>query len=480
MCEKENEIIDSDLETCGEDSSELTENIPAPEAEAQAPCDEATDEQPDEAAPADTEENEPDTSEPEVVYRWSYNEQIAADEKAQKKSRRRGVVTYAIVMTACFAVSFGILLATLIAGWDGALSFGSSSGLGSVSGGGDKVIYIKDDYSGSGVLTEQEISTYGNPVVVGITAKTTLGTSTGTGFTLTEDGYIATNSHVVNGAKSITVRLYDGKEYNATLIGESEMDDLAVIKIQATGLPVAKLGNSADAMVGDRVTAIGHPAGLEFGWTATYGRLSAVNRIVKMRESDGTMSKKMMLLQTDTNVNSGNSGGPLFNDRGEVIGIITMKLAGDYEGLGFAIPISAAQPLLNALMTKGTVSGVKSQVSFPRATLGVTGVFVEKDTYYVLTETGIMRLSEDEAATTQGSFKASVSGVLVTGTSLGSDAVGKFQRYDIITAINGRTITSFESMREYLYDYFVGDTVTLTYERAEHLSEVKVTLVHLQ
>lgn len=480
MNERENEMIDSDEESLGKDSSELTQEIPSLEEEEQPPSDEPTAEQPAEIAPTDTEEREPNTSEPEVVYRWSYSEQIAADEKAQKRSRRRGIVTYAIVMTACFAVSFGILLATLIAGWDGALSFGSSSGLGNMNGGGDKIVYIKDDYSGSGVLTEQEISTYGNPVVVGITVKTTLGSSVGTGFTLTEDGYIATNSHVVNGAKSITVRLYDGKEYNATLIGESEMDDLAVIKIQATGLPVAKLGNSTDALVGDRVTAIGHPAGLEFGWTATYGRLSAVNRIVKMRESDGTMSKKMMLLQTDTNVNSGNSGGPLFNDRGEVIGIITMKLAGDYEGLGFAIPISAAQPLLNALMTKGSVSGVKSQVSFPRATLGVTGVYLEKDYYYVLTETGVERLTEDKAAETEGSFKPTVSGVLVTGTSLGTDAVGKFQKYDIITAIDGKTIVSFESMREYLYDCFVGDTVTLTYERAGQQTQVNVKLVDLQ
>jgi serine protease Do len=170
----------------------------------------------------------------------------------------------------------------------------------------------------------------------------------------------------------------------------------------------------------------------------------------------------------------------LFNDRGEVIGIITMKLAGDYEGLGFAIPISAAQPLLNALMTKGSVSGVKSQVSFPRATLGVTGVYLEKDYYYVLTETGVDRLTEDKAAETEGSFKPTVSGVLVTGTSLGTDAVGKFQKYDIITAIDGKTIVSFESMREYLYDCFVGDTVTLTYERAGQEAQVKVTLVYLQ
>ncbi len=281
---------------------------------------------------------------------------------------------------------------------------------------------------------------------------------------------------MVNGAKSITVRLYDGQECKATLIGESEMDDLAVIKIQAKDLPTAKFGDSSKALVGDRVTAIGHPAGLEFGWTATYGRLSAVNRMVKIRESDGTMSKKMLLLQTDADVNSGNSGGPLFNEYGEVIGIITMKLAGDYEGLGFAIPSSTAIPLLNALMKNGTVAGVESQVSFARATLGITGVYVEKEYFYVLTETGVSRLNEEKAKETEGSFRPHATGVLVTGTTSGTDAAEKFQRYDIITAINGRATDSFEAMREYLYDCFVGDTVTLTYDREGQSAQVSVVL----
>ena len=472
MNEKENEIIDPLEEPTVEDGSAPEEASTGNEAD-----DVIQGEEPSTDPTPDTEETKVGTDEPEVVYRWSYAEQLAADRAAKASSRRRGVLTYAIVMTACFAVSFGILLATLFTGWDGPLSFGPVLGNLGNQNGSDRIIYVKDDYEGSGVLTEQEISTAGNPIVVGITVKTTLGGGVGTGIILTEDGYIATNSHVVNGAKSITVRLYNGQECTATLIGESEMDDLAVIKIPAKGLPTAKLGASSKVLVGDRVTAIGHPAGLEFGWTATYGRLSAVNRMVKIRDNDGSMSKKMLLLQTDADVNSGNSGGPLFNDRGEVIGIITMKLAGDYEGLGFAIPISTAVPLLNALMSKGTVTDVQSQVSFARATLGVTGVYVEKEYFYVLTETGIARLTEEQAAQTEGSFRPSATGVLVTGTAVGTDAVGKFQQYDVITAIDGKTIDSFEAMREYLYDRFVGDTVTLTYDRAGQSGQASVVLV---
>ncbi len=395
------------------------------------------------------------TPEPAVTYRWEYQEQVAADEKQNQRKRRRGTLTYAIVMTACFAVCFAILLATLLAGWGGAALFPSDRPTG--SNGADR----------EGALTMQEISAMGNPVVVAISVKTGLGGGIGTGIIMTENGYIATNSHVVNGATEIIVQLYDGKKYKAELIGESEIDDLAVIKINAKKLPCAVFGKSSEAVIGDSVVAIGHPAGLEFGWTSTFGRVSAINRDVKIRDTDGTMIKKMTLIQTDANVNSGNSGGPMFNDRGEVIGIITLKLAGDYEGLGFAIPIDAALPLLTALMEKGTTDGVDSGVSSGRPLLGITGVMVEKDAYYVVLEDYIQRLTEEEAAQVPNSFKALETGVLVTGVTLTSDAHGKIEIGDIMVVIDGITIESFEHMREHLYDCDIGDTVTIEYVRKD-------------
>ena len=411
-----------------------------------------------------------DVNEPQekIVYRWNYAEQQAADAAANADNKRKGMRNYAIVMTLCFAVSFLILIATLIGGWQGAIF--SSSGTD-----GHRVIFIRDE-ADSDVLTMQEISAAGNRVVVAISVKTEKGGGVGTGIVMTEDGYIITNSHVVNDAKEIVVQLYDGAKYRAELIGESEIDDLAIIKIEARGLETAKFGSSSDALVGDRVVVIGHPAGMEFGWTSTFGRLSAINRDVKIRETDGTLIKKMTLIQTDANVNSGNSGGPMFNDRGEVIGIITLKLAGDYEGLGFAIPIDTAMPLLTALKETGTTDGVQSGVSSARPQLGITGVIVEKDQYYVLMDDRILVLTEEQAATTEGSFCASTTGWMVTKVEKNVDAFGKIQVDDIITAIDCVTITSFEDLREYLYDCNVGDTVTLEYVRDGQKGSVRVVL----
>ena len=392
---------------------------------------------------------------PTVVYRWDYQEQTVFDEKQNRRKRRNGALTFALVMTACFAVCFAILLATLVAGWGGNVL--SPVDRPTNSGTVDR----------DGVLSMQQVSAQGNLVVVAVSVKTTTGSGMGTGIIMTSNGYIATNSHVVNGAKEITVQLYDGTKYKADLVGESEINDLAVIKINALNLPCAVFGKSSEAVVGDSVVAIGHPAGLEFGWTSTFGRISAINRNVKIRDTDGTLIKKMTLIQTDANVNSGNSGGPMFNDRGEVIGIITLKLAGDYEGLGFAIPIDAALPLLTALMETGTTNGVDSAVASGRPLLGITGVMVEKDAYYVIMGDYIQRLTEEEAAQEEGSFKALATGVLVTNVTLSSDAYGKIQVGDVMTAIDGIAIGSFEQMREHLYDCDVGDVVSIEYVRKD-------------
>ena len=413
---------------------------------------------------------EQETQQTTTVYRWEYQAQQQADEACARASSRRGVRNYAIVMTVCFAVSLLILFASLIGGWSGVTGTGNSG-----NSGGYREIFIRDGVD-SDALTMQEISAQGNRVVVAISVKTNLGSGVGTGIVMTEDGYIATNSHVVNGATEITVQTYDGKKYPATLIGESEIDDLAVIKINAKGLEVAKFGKSSDALVGDAVVVIGHPAGLEFGWTSTYGRLSAINRDIKIRDDDGTMTKKMTLIQTDANVNSGNSGGPMFNDRGEVIGIITLKLTGNYEGLGFAIPIDSAMPLLTALKEKGTVDGVQSGVSSARPQLGITGRIVEEGKYYVETQIGIAELTEEQAETTEGSFLASATGFYISSILDGTDAALKLKKGDIVTSFDGQPLTVYEQLREYLYECSVGDTITMEYVRDGQKSSVELTL----
>ena len=180
----------------------------------------------------------------------------------------------------------------------------------------------------------------------------------GSGFILSEDGYIVTNNHVIEGANTITVKTRDGKSYNAKLIGTDSSTDLAVIKIDATGLKPAVLGNSSELQVGDTAIAIGNPLG-ELGGTVTTGIVSALDREVTID------NQTMHLLQTNAAINPGNSGGGLFNDQGELIGIVNAKSSGsNIEGLGFAIPIDRTKDVITSLIDNGYVKG--------RASLGVT------------------------------------------------------------------------------------------------------------
>ena len=180
----------------------------------------------------------------------------------------------------------------------------------------------------------------------------------GSGVILSEDGYIVTNNHVIEGANTITVKTRDGKSYNAKLIGTDSSTDLAVIKIDATGLKPAVLGNSSELQVGDTAIAIGNPLG-ELGGTVTTGIVSALDREVTID------NQTMHLLQTNAAINPGNSGGGLFNDQGELIGIVNAKSSGsNIEGLGFAIPIDRTKDVITSLIDNGYVKG--------RASLGVT------------------------------------------------------------------------------------------------------------
>ncbi len=190
--------------------------------------------------------------------------------------------------------------------------------------------------------------------VVGIEAEIYSGyvtTRTGSGIILTEDGYIITNSHVISGCDSINVTLDDGTDYFAFVVGDDSYSDIAILKIDAKKLTPAELGDSDQVEVGQAAIAIGNPTGQLQG-TATFGIISGVNRNIMV---DNTV---MNLLQTDAAINSGNSGGPLLNQQGQVIGINSAKVSiSGYEGLGFAIPINAARPIAEELVRSGSVSG---------------------------------------------------------------------------------------------------------------------------
>ncbi len=194
-----------------------------------------------------------------------------------------------------------------------------------------------------------------NQVTTNIFGEITETASSGSGFIISQDGYIVTNYHVVEGATKLTVIISDGTEYDAKLIGYEESNDLALLKVEATGLSVAKLGSSDDLIVGDQVVAIGNPLG-QLTNSLTVGYISAKDRNVT---TDGTL---INMLQTDPAINPGNSGGPLFNMKGEVIGITTAKYSGttnsgaSIEGIGFAIPMDDVVGMIQELIENGYVS----------------------------------------------------------------------------------------------------------------------------
>ena len=285
--------------------------------------------------------------------------------------------------------------------------------------------------------------------VVSISSMTSSGTSSGTGIIMSPDGYVITNHHVITGALVISVLTNDNQEYEAALVGSDEMSDLAVLKIDARGLQTAEFGDSSKLRVGDSVVAIGDPLGVQLRGTMTNGIISAINRDLTVGD------RTMTLIQTNAALNNGNSGGPLINCYGQVIGINTVKMSSYYtatasvEGLGFAIPISVAKPIIDELIENGYVAG--------RPAIGISGDSLPSyyRTYYRLPD-----------------------GVYVTSVNEGSDAKAKgIREGDIVTAINGEKICSIDELNTVKNQYAAGDEVTLTIYRSGAYYEVTVTLV---
>ena len=260
--------------------------------------------------------------------------------------------------------------------------------------------------------------------------------SAGSGFVLTADGYIVTNYHVVKDADTVTVTMYNGDEYNALYVGGDEDYDIAVIKVEATGLPAVTLGDSSTLNVGDHVLAIGNPLG-ELTFSMSGGMVSSVNRTINV---DGT---PFNMIQTDASINPGNSGGPLMNSYGEVVGIVSAKYSSysdeSVEGLGFAIPINDVYAMIEDIMTNGYVTN--------KPYLGIFG--------------GSM--TEQMAA----QYRYDISkGVFVYSVEEGSAAEkAGLQMGDVITKVDGTDISTMEDLTAVKKQYSAGDTVTFTVYR---------------
>lgn len=254
--------------------------------------------------------------------------------------------------------------------------------------------------------------------------------SEGSGIIITGDGYIVTNAHVVSGASYLKVVLSSDEVLEAKLVGMDEITDLAVVKIEKTGLTPAEFANSDEVNVGEDVMAIGNPGGLEFSSSVTKGIASAVNRQFEI--SDGY---NMNTIQTDAAINPGNSGGPLVNMQGQVIGINSVKyVATGYEGLGFAIATNDATPIINDLIENGRVTS--------RGILGVTGLYLDEMSarYYGLPRGFFLQEVDNQNA-------------------------GGLQKGDVITAVEGKELTSESMIKGAISGKAPGDTVEVTYYR---------------
>lgn len=309
----------------------------------------------------------------------------------------------------------------------------------------------------SGSMSASDIYAAACQQVVGITTEltyqnffgqTSSQAVSGSGFIITEDGYILTNYHVISyaaqGNYDITVMTYDGTSYTAKIVGVDASNDIAVLKIDATGLTPVSFGDSDEMSVGDTVYAVGNPLG-ELQFTMTTGHVSALDRTITTDEG----SVPINMFQIDAAVNSGNSGGPVYNDAGQVIGIVTAKYSSSgVEGLGFAIPINDAVNLANELMENGVVTN--------KVQLGITTQTVPASVaqYYNMVE-GAYVYSVNEGSCAE---KA--------GLQIG----------DIITAVGSKEIASSDALKAALRGFAPGDTTDLTVYRGGKTVTVTVTL----
>ncbi len=381
---------------------------------------------------------EDEYSHSDVRRKTQYSYKNGSVEKVTTIIHRQSKGTILLTAISFFLVGAMLFSAFILAGkfFDGIFSFGGTS-------------------LNSGVLNEIYERNVSGVVLISSVSKTQDGMvaeNIGTGFFVTEDGYILTNEHVVRDAADIAVKLFDGTEHTATLIGKDVLTDVAVIRIDGTGYNALSIGDSASVRTGDFVMAIGHPTGIELAFTATYGNVSAIARDINI---DGKVNN---YIQIDAALNPGNSGGPLFDINGNVIGMNTAKTTAaghdddgeliSAEGLGYALPISKVMELYSSIITSGTGSQ-------PGLGLQVITIEPERAQYYNIPV-----------------------GVLVyTVTKDGpADKAGLYPN-DIITSVDGVTITTSDEFIAIVRSHKVGDTIHIGYQSGNEKKECDVTLI---
>lgn len=373
-----------------------------------------------------------------------HNEQTEAQPPKKEKTpfwKKKGAVIACLLVAAMLAGFCGSAIGNAV--------FSSGSGTTVYEGKRPSTVVNTSEVDTSKKMTAAEVYAANVNSTVGITTQvttnfwgyTTQSAASGSGFILTADGYLLTNYHVIESASSIKATLYNGKSYDATLIGYDESNDIAVLKIDAEGLTPVTLGDSDNLNVGDDVIAIGNPLG-ELTFSLTSGSVSALNREVTL-SSNVTMN----LIQTDCAINSGNSGGALFNLYGEVVGITNAKYSGSsgsgasIDNIGFAIPINSVRSIVDSIIEKGYVT--KPYIGVMVSDVG------EESTKYGLPE----------------------GAAVVSVTEGGPAEKAGIKANDIITEVNGKAISGKSDLSAVISEHAAGDKLTLSiYRQGETLS----------
>lgn len=359
------------------------------------------------------------------------------DKKGRKRDKKSGsqFVGYIVVS---FTLVMAFILAVAALGFAPQNSEGEAPEREDGAQDAQNVIYVQPYGGEDGALSTPEIYALCKESVVSVCVKSNKGEGIGSGFVLREDGYIATANHVIESAKEITVALSDGSEYKAELVCGESMTDLAVLKIDARGLVPCEKGDSSALATGARVAAIGTPASLDYAGSICSGEVSYARREVRIYGGDGgSLEKKMSLIQTDAPINPGNSGCPLFDGQGRVVGIVTMKLGQNFSGIGFAIPANEAYAIFESMINGNGVSEeLIATVSVRAAKLGAAVQSFEGNGVY---------------------------GVEITEfSSKECDAYVKLRIGDVIISVNGKAVTSASGLEREINNYAPSDAVAIT------------------
>lgn len=403
-------------------------------------------------------------------YRWSYEDydKISQGNVGYKPKNNTGLKVFAAVMTVVFLVTAAAFAGFILYsrssrnGGDSALDNDISSSSSESRRDGPQLSLEnrpaadEEEYT-DGVLSTEEIAAKVRPSVVGIqTYRTEYPMQvygTGSGIIMSEDGYIVTNAHVVSGATGgILVILDNNEEYEAEVVGIDEKTDVAVIKIDASNLTAAEFGNSDELVLGERIVAIGNPTGMNLAGSVTQGIVSGLKRLISVTNEETNETIEMEAIQVDAAINPGNSGGALINKYGQVVGINSSKMSStQIEGIGFAIPISTAKPIVDDLIAYGYVRG--------RVLLGIT--------YYPVSDA-------------VGAMSGYTPGLWVQSVREDMDAYAKGLRAgDIITQIDGQDVRDSATVKGILSAKKPGDSVELTVVQQSISGKIKTYTINV-